>query len=101
MSFPSSAISTSAKADILAAESQLQRFWGDLREAVHFLRDRRAIILLGVSWGLFLGAMMTGGIVNPALSDRIFRAGAKGYGWLSAGWGTGAFVSTLYNAQAI
>jgi MFS family permease len=89
------------KADILAAESQLQRFWGDLREAVHFLRDRRAIILLGVSWGLFLGAMMTGGIVNPALSDRIFHAGAKGYGWLSAGWGTGAFVSTLYTAQAI
>ena len=89
------------KADILAAESQLQRFWGDLREAVHFLRDRRAVILLGVSWGLFLGAMMTGGIVNPALSDRIFHAGAKGYGWLSAGWGTGAFVSTLYTAQAI
>ena len=89
------------KADILAAESQLQRFWGDMREAVHFLRDRRAIILLGVSWGLFLGAMMTGGIVNPALSDRIFHAGAKGYGWLSAGWGTGAFVSTLYTAQAI
>src|SRR5580692_10670040 len=89
------------KADILAAESQLQRFWGDMREAVHFLRDRRAVILLGVSWGLFLGAMMTGGIVNPALSDRIFHAGAKGYGWLSAGWGTGAFVSTLYTAQAI
>jgi MFS family permease len=89
------------KADILAAESQLQRFWGDMREAVHFLRDRRAVVLLGVSWGLFLGAMMTGGIVNPALSDRIFHAGAKGYGWLSAGWGTGAFVSTLYTAQAI
>jgi MFS family permease len=89
------------KADILAAESQLQRFWGDMREAVHFLRDRRSVILLGVSWGLFLGAMMTGGIVNPALSDRIFHAGAKGYGWLSAGWGTGAFVSTLYTAQAI
>jgi MFS family permease len=89
------------KADILAAESQLQRFWGDMREAVHFLRDRRAVVLLGVSWGLFLGAMMTGGIVNPALSDRVFHAGAKGYGWLSAGWGTGAFVSTLYTAQAI
>src|ERR1700723_69191 len=59
------------KADILAAESQLQRFWSDMREAVHFLRDRRAVVLLGVSWGLFLGAMMTGGIVNPALSDRI------------------------------
>jgi MFS family permease len=87
--------------DILAAENQLQRFWRDMREAVHFLRDRRAVVLLGISWGLFLGAMMTGGIVNPSLSDRVFHAGAKGYGWLSAGWGTGAFVSTLYTAQAI
>jgi MFS family permease len=87
--------------DIIAAENQLQRFWRDIREALHFLRDRRAVVLLGVSWGLFLGAMMTGGIVNPALSDRVFHAGAKGYGWLSAGWGTGAFVSTLYTAQAI
>jgi MFS family permease len=87
--------------DILAAESQLQRFWRDMREAIHFLRDRRGVVLLGISWGLFLGAMMTGGIVNPSLSDRVFHAGAKGYGWLSAGWGTGAFVSTLYTAQAI
>jgi MFS family permease len=87
--------------DIRAAENELQRFWHDMREALHFLRDRRAVVLLGISWGLFLGAMMTGGIVNPSLSDRVFHAGAKGYGWLSAGWGTGAFVSTLYTAQVI
>jgi MFS family permease len=89
------------RADILAAENELQRFWRDLREAVHFLRGQRAVVLLGISWALFLGAMMVGGIVTPSLSDRVFHAGAKGYGWLSAGWGTGAFVSTLYTARAI
>jgi MFS family permease len=30
------------------------------------------------------------------LSDKVFHAGAVGYGWLNAGWGTGAFVSALY-----
>src|SRR5208282_4621388 len=30
------------------------------------------------------------------LSDRVFRAGAVGYGWLNAGWGVGAFLSVLY-----
>jgi MFS family permease len=30
------------------------------------------------------------------LSERIFHAGAVGYGWLNAGWGTGAFLSALY-----
>jgi MFS family permease len=89
------------RADIIAAESQLQSFWRDIREAMRFLRDRPPVILLGISWALFLGAMMTGGIVTPSLSDRIFHAGAKGYGWLSAGWGTGAFVSVLYTASAI
>ena len=89
------------RADLVAAENQLQRFWRDLREAIHFLRDRRAVVLLGMSWALFLGAMQTGGILTPALDDRIFHGGAIGYGWLSAGWGTGAFVSTLYTAGAI
>ena len=57
--------------------------------------------MLGISWALFLGAMVTGVVVTPSLSDRIFHAGAKGYGWLNAGWGTGAFVSALYAPQAI
>jgi MFS family permease len=89
------------RADILAAEGQFARFWHEMREGLHFLRDHRAVILLGISWALFLGAMMTGGVVTPSLSDRIFHAGPRGYGWLSAGWGTGAFVSTLYTARAI
>jgi MFS family permease len=89
------------RADIVAAESQLTRFWHEMKEGVHFLRDHRTVVLLGASWALFLGAMMTGGIVTPSLSDRVFHAGPKGYGWLSAGWGTGAFVSTLYTERLI
>ena len=87
--------------DIQAAENALLRFWHDIREALHFLRDHRPVALLGTSWALFLGAMMAGGIVTPSLSDRVFHAGAQGYGWLSAGWGTGAFVEhPLYGATA-
>jgi MFS family permease len=56
---------------------------------------------LGISWALFLGAMMTGGVVTPSLSERVFHAGPVGYGWLSAGWGTGAFISVFYTPQAI
>src|SRR5580658_4881461 len=84
------------RADILAAESQLERFWREMREGLHFLRDHRSVVLLGISWALFLGAMITGVVVTPSLSERIFHAGAVGYGWLNAGWGTGAFLSALY-----
>jgi len=89
------------RADIVAAESQFERFWREMRDGLHFLRDHRAVILLGISWALFLGAMVTGIVVTPSLSDRVFHAGAKGYGWLNAGWGTGAFVSALYAPQII
>jgi len=89
------------KADIVAAESQLEKFWREMREGLHFLRDHRAVVLLGISWALFLGAMITGVVVTPSLSDRVFHAGAKGYGWLNAGWGMGAFVSALYAPQII
>ena len=89
------------RADIVAAESQFERFWREMREGLHFLRDHRAVVMLGVSWALFLGAMVTGVVVTPSLSDRVFHEGAKGYGWLNAGWGTGAFVSVLYAPQMI
>jgi MFS family permease len=89
------------RADILAAESQLETFWREMREGVHFLRDHRPVVLLGISWALFLGAMITGVVVTPSLSERIFHAGAVGYGWLNAGWGTGAFLSALYTPVLI
>src|SRR6201984_3932080 len=72
-----------------------------MKEGLHFLRDHRAVVMLGISWALFLGAMSTGGVVTPSLSERIFHAGPVGYGWLSAGWGTGAFISALYAPQVI
>ena len=82
--------------DLVAADSALQRFSREMREGIDFLRGKPGLVLLGISWALFLGAMMTGVIVTPPLSDKIFHAGAVGYGWLNAGWGTGAFLSALY-----
>src|SRR5580698_6675752 len=89
------------RADILAAETQLARFWREMREGLHFLRDHRPVVLLGISWALFLGAMITGVVVTPSLSERVFHEGAEGYGWLNAGWGTGAFFSALYAPPVI
>jgi DHA3 family macrolide efflux protein-like MFS transporter len=82
--------------DLEAAETALERFAREMREGVQFLRGRRSLVLLGLSWALFLGAMLTAVVVTPPLSDRIFHAGAIGYGWLNAGWGFGAFFSTFY-----
>ena len=87
--------------DLEAAEGNIERFWREMREGLYLLQGNRQLILLGTSWALFLGAMMTGVVVTAPLSDSIFHAGAVGYGWLNAGWGTGAFVSALYTPWII
>jgi MFS family permease len=87
--------------DLQAAESNIERFWREMHAGFQLLRGNRNLILVGTSWALFLGAMMTGVVVTAPLSDNIFHAGAVGYGWLNAGWGTGAFVSALYTPWMI
>src|SRR5271168_4744175 len=88
-------------ADIIAAESALDRFVRELREGLQFLRVRPNLMLLGLTWALFLGAMMTAVVVTAPLSDQVFHAGAVGYGWFNGGWGTGAFLSALFAPQLI
>ena len=41
--------------------------------------------------------MMTGVAGTVPLSDRVFHAGAAGYGWLNGGWAVGAFLSAAYS----
>jgi len=84
------------KHDIEIAETQVGKFLREMRDGLVFLRDHRRVVFLGTSWALFLGAMMTGVVVTAPLSDRVFHAGATGYGWLNGGWGVGAFLSALY-----
>jgi DHA3 family macrolide efflux protein-like MFS transporter len=62
-------------ADIVAAESAFEKFFREMREGIHFLRGHREIVMIGLSWALFLSAMVTGVVVTPPLSEY-FHAGA-------------------------
>jgi MFS transporter, DHA3 family, macrolide efflux protein len=83
-------------ADVVAAESAMEKFFREMKEGIQFLSGHREIVMLGVSWALFLSAMMTGVVVTPPLSDEVYHKGAVGYGWLNGGWGVGAFLSAFY-----
>jgi MFS family permease len=72
------------------------RYLHELRDGVHYLRHKPHVVLLGISWAIFIAGMLTQGVTTAPLSDRILHAGAQGYGWLNAGWAIGAFSSTLY-----
>ena len=76
-------------------------FTHELVEGIAYLRGKPYLVMLGVSYACFLGAMLAQGVVTAPLSDRILKAGAVGYGWLNAGWAVGAFTSAFYSPVAI
>ena len=75
------------------------RFTHEMRDGFNFVRSNVSLSMIGATWAFFVAAMMVSGVLTAPLSDRILRAGAVGYGWLNAGWGVGAFVSTFYAAR--
>ena len=77
------------------------RYLHELREGFGYLKHRPAVTLIGISMALFMGAMLTQGIVTAPLDDRILHGGAVGYGWLNGSWGVGAFLSTMYTPFVI
>jgi len=77
----------------------ITRFLHEMRDGLSFVRTNVSLALIGATWALFVAAMMVSGVLTAPLSDRILHAGAIGYGWLNAGWGIGAFVSTFYAAR--
>src|ERR1700733_3673461 len=59
------------KHDLVEAESSIERFVYDMRQGIEFLKGKRKLVLMGASWALFLGAMMTGVVVTAPLSDDV------------------------------
>ena len=70
-----------------------------MHDGFSFVKSNLALAMVGTTWAIFVSAMMVNGVLTAPLSDRILHAGAIGYGWLNAGWGIGAFISTFYAAQ--
>ena len=83
------------------AEGAVARFLAEMREGISFLRGRTYVLMLGISWSLFIAGMLAQAVVSPSLSERILHAGARGYGFLNAGWAVGAFLSAWYAPWAI
>ena len=79
----------------------LSRYVRELHQGFRYLQHRPAVTLVGISMALFMGAMLTQGIVTAPLDDRILHGGAVGYGWLNGAWGVGAFLSTMYTPWVI
>lgn len=82
-------------------ESAVDKFVHELKAGIGYIKLRPRLLLLGIAWALFIGGMLTQGVITAPLSDRILKSGAVGYGWLNAGWAIGAFMSAIYTPALI
>ena len=82
-------------------ESAVAKFIHELKEGIAYIRLRPRLLLLGTAWALFIGGMLTQGVITAPFSDRILKSGAVGYGWLNGGWAIGAFISAIYTPALI
>ena len=87
--------------ELRAAKSAVGRYFHELHEGILYLRGKPCAMMIGISWALFLGALLSQGVLTAPLADRILKGGAVGYGWLNAGWSVGAFLSVAYAAALI
>jgi MFS family permease len=87
--------------ETMVHDSAVAKFVHELKEGIAYIRLRPRLLLLGIAWALFIGGMLTQGVITAPFSDRILKSGAVGYGWLNAGWAIGAFLGALYTPKLL
>lgn len=87
--------------ETIVHESAVAKFVHELKEGIGYIKVRPRLLLMGTAWALFMGGMLTQGVITAPFSDRILKSGAVGYGWLNAGWAVGAFLSAMYTPALI
>jgi MFS transporter, DHA3 family, macrolide efflux protein len=73
--------------------------YNDLREGFHYLKQQPLVRALGVTHSILMAGVVSANVVLVALTSDILHAGARGLGYLEAGWAAGAIIGGLLATQ--
>jgi MFS family permease len=73
--------------------------YSDLREGFAYLRTQPAVRALGITHSILMAGVVSANVLVVALAADILHAGARGLGFLEAGWGFGAVIGGLLASQ--
>jgi DHA3 family macrolide efflux protein-like MFS transporter len=73
--------------------------YADLKEGFAYLRAQPAVRALGVTHSIMMASVVSANVVLVALANDILHAGARGLGFLEAGWAAGAISGGLIASQ--
>jgi MFS family permease len=67
----------------------------DITEGLRYLRAQPAVLALGLTNAAMMAGVISANVIVVALSEDLLHAGARGYGFLQAGWALGAVAGGL------
>jgi DHA3 family macrolide efflux protein-like MFS transporter len=73
--------------------------YADLKEGFAYLRQQPRVRALGITHAAMMAGVVSANVVLVALTNDILHAGARGLGFLEAGWATGAIIGGFLISQ--
>jgi DHA3 family macrolide efflux protein-like MFS transporter len=73
--------------------------YADLKEGFAYLKQQPQVRALGITHAAMMAGVVSANVVLVALANDILHAGARGLGFLEAGWALGAITGGLIASQ--
>jgi Major Facilitator Superfamily len=73
--------------------------YSDMKEGFGYLRGQPVVVALGVTHAILMASIVSSNIVVVALANDILHSGARGFGFIEAGWAIGAIIGGLITSQ--
>jgi len=67
----------------------------DITEGLRYLRSQPSVLALGLTYAAMMAGVISANVIVVALAHDLLNAGARGYGFLQAGWALGAVAGGL------
>jgi MFS transporter, DHA3 family, macrolide efflux protein len=73
--------------------------YADMKAGFGYLRQQPVVLALGITHAMLMASIVSSNVVLVALANDILHSGARGFGFIEAGWAIGAIVGGVVTSQ--
>ncbi len=73
--------------------------YADMKAGFGYLRQQPVVLALGVTHAMLMASIVSSNVVLVALANDILHSGARGFGFIEAGWAIGAILGGIVTRQ--
>ena len=73
--------------------------YADMKAGYGYLRQQPVVLALGVTHAMLMASIVSSNVVLVALANDLLHSGARGFGFIEAGWAIGAIAGGIVTSQ--